>query len=112
MSATNYMDRVMGLLHLPPDRIKRAPKNWRTHEGKQKHVMRGLLNEVGVIDAVKVWIPSDEARAALRKAGREGFQAWAASFTGDVALFDGHMRNQHPNASIRASQRKSYFYNV
>lgn len=74
MSATNYMDRVMGLLRLPPGRIKRAPKNWRTHEGKQRHVMRGVLSELGVIDAVKVWVPDDAARAALRSAGPDGFQ--------------------------------------
>lgn len=90
---TNYMDRVMGLLRLPPGRIKRAPKNWRTHEGKQRHVMRGVLNELGVIDAVKVWVPDDAARAALRSAGPDGFQAWAETFTGNVIMFDGHMRD-------------------
>jgi len=47
-------DRIKGLALLDPGRIRPDPKNWRTHPAEQRDVLRGVLADVGVVDAVLV----------------------------------------------------------
>ena len=89
---TTYRDRVMGLAKLPRERIKRAPKNWRTHNDKQRGALRGLLSDIGIAGTELVWIPSDHARAQLRAAA--SFEAWLSTYDGPVQLIDGHLRHE------------------
>lgn len=79
--ATRYPDRVKGLAWLPGSRVEPAPKNWRTHDDKQRAALRGLLTEIGVAGAVLVWVPDQAAREALRT---------LPASTGAAALIDGY----------------------
>jgi hypothetical protein len=96
-------ERVRGLATLPSERIEVARNasgkaaNFRTHDDKQRRVMRGLHVEIGSISGPVVWIPDDVAREALRALPRGdvlAFAAWLAGFTGTVRLVDGHLRRE------------------
>ena len=94
-AGTGYMNRVKGLAWLPGERVERAPNNWRTHDERQRKVLRGLLAEVGVAGAVLAWVPDDSARAALRlvpTGDAKAFLAWLEAHPVPVRLIDGHMR--------------------
>lgn len=84
------VDRIRGLARLPGARLQAADENFRTHDAKQRKVLRGLLKEIGIVGAVLVWVPDDMARAALRSA--KDFGAWLAAYEGKFQLVDGHMR--------------------
>lgn len=84
------VDRIKGLARLPGSRLRAADENFRTHDDRQRKVLRGLLAEIGMVGAVLVWVPDDMARAALRSA--KDFTAWLASYEGTFQLIDGHMR--------------------
>lgn len=84
------VDRIKGLARLPGSRLRAADENFRTHDDRQRKVLRGLLAEIGVVGAVLVWVPDDMARAALRSA--KDFTAWLAGYSGTFQLIDGHMR--------------------
>lgn len=90
-----YKNRIKGYVELPGSRILPNPKNWRTHNDKQRDVLRGLMAEVGVVDAVLVRPVDDAALASLRKvkAGDvAAFSKWIAAYDGDFMLIDGHLR--------------------
>lgn len=88
-------DRIKGLALLDPVRIRPNPKNWRTHPAEQRDVLRGVLADVGVVDAVLVRPVEPEALEALRSVPRGGtdvFAAWLVGYEGDFILVDGHLR--------------------
>lgn len=90
-----FRDRVKGLARLPASRIEGAPKNFRTHDDRQRKALDGVLSEVGIAGAAVAWVPDDAAREALRKVDTpERFASWLASFTGPVRLIDGHLRRE------------------
>lgn len=102
---TSYQDRVRGLLRLDPSRIEpfghhlsagERKTNWRTHGREQKEVFRGVLEEYGVTDGVKVWVPDDVARAELVAMPRDmaSFVDWAERYKGTYQLVDGHLRRE------------------
>jgi hypothetical protein len=88
-------DRIRGLARIAPERIRPNPKNWRTHPQAQRDALRGVLADVGVVDAVLVR-PCDaaalEALAALPEGDASAFAAWLDAFAGDFVLVDGHLR--------------------
>ena len=84
------VDRIKGLARLPGSRLRAADENFRTHDDRQRKVLRGLLAEIGMVGAVLVWVPDDMARAALRSA--KDFAAWLASYEDTFQLIDCHMR--------------------
>lgn len=47
-------DRIVGFERLDPSVIRPNPKNWRTHPTKQRDVLKGVLADVGIVDAVLV----------------------------------------------------------
>lgn len=84
------VDRIKGLARLPGSRLRAADENFRTHDARQRKVLRGLLAELGIVGAVLVWVPDDMARAALRSA--KDFASWLDGYSGPFQLIDGHMR--------------------
>lgn len=97
IAATAYLQRVKGLGWLASERVQPAPRNWKTHDARQREALRGLLEEVGVAGAVLAWVPDAGARARLRaiRAGDTAkFTAWLEKYSGPVRLFDGHMRRE------------------
>lgn len=47
-------DRIVGFERLDPKVILPNPKNWRTHPTKQRDALKGVLADVGIVDAVLV----------------------------------------------------------
>lgn len=47
-------DRIREFRRIPASQLMPNPKNWRTHPQAQKDVLKGLLAEVGIADAVLV----------------------------------------------------------
>ncbi len=45
-------DRIRELRRVPASQLKTNPKNWRTHPQAQQDALRGVLDEVGIADAV------------------------------------------------------------
>jgi DNA modification methylase len=86
----SFRDRIRGLARLPAERLTPARRNFRTHDHKQRGVLRGLLAELGVVGSVLAWVPDDEARSALRAAA--SFDVWLSKYDGKLELIDGHMR--------------------
>lgn len=87
-------DRIRGLARVPVSRIRPNPKNWRTHPEAQRNALRGVLADVGVVDAVLVR-PCDQAALealAAQQDSPEAFAAWFAAYRGDFMLVDGHLR--------------------
>ena len=89
MSAA-FRDRVRGLVRRPASGLDPAPKNFRTHNDRQRRVFRGLVAEIGVAGAVIAWIPDAKARAKLAKAKDPA--VWLAAYKGRLQLIDGHLR--------------------
>lgn len=93
--APEIRDRIAGLLRLPKSRLRPNPRNWRLHPEQQRKVLRALLGDVGVVDAVLVRPVESEALQALRALRRgddSAFHTWAKAYDGAFMLFDGHMR--------------------
>ena len=100
-------NRIKGLAQLHHSRIQPCPKNWRTHGDRQRDVLRGLLADVGVVDAVLVRPLGDKPLRSLRHIKRGdavGFADWLSAFDGDFMLVDGHLRveelQQHGDGTI------------
>lgn len=96
MNRTAFRDRVRGLAWLPPGRIQEAPLNFRTHDGRQLEVIRGLLGEIGIAGGLLAWVPDESARSALVSLPSQdaaAFGAWLAGYSGPVRLIDGHARH-------------------
>ncbi len=85
-------DRIRGLARLPASRLRPAGRNFRTHDDRQRRVLRGLLTELGVVGAVLVWVPDEAARKRLRATPEDKFDKWLANYDGVLELIDGHMR--------------------
>ncbi len=64
-------NRIVGLREVPASMIDGAPWNWRTHPDEQRAVVQASIEELGIIDALKVREMPD----------------------GRYQLFDGHLRN-------------------
>jgi len=47
-------DRIVGFERLDPSLIRPNPRNWRTHPQGQRDALRGVLADVGIVDAVLV----------------------------------------------------------
>ena len=95
MIGTAFPDRVKGLAWFDVARFEEAALNFRTHDGRQSEVLRGLLSEIGIADGLLVWIPEDSARAALRALpprDLSAFARWVKGYRGPVRLIDGHAR--------------------
>lgn len=52
-------DRIVELRRVSPKELRPNPKNWRTHPKQQRDVLKGLLAEVGIADAVLAYDPGD-----------------------------------------------------
>lgn len=94
---TTFRERVRGFARLPGSRIQPSPKNFKTHDDRQRRVMRGLLEEIGIAGSALAWVPDDAARAALRAlplGDGPAFERWLASYAGPVRLIDGHLRRE------------------
>ena len=100
-------NRIKGLAQLHHSKIQPCPKNWRTHGDRQRDVLRGLLADVGVVDAVLVRPLGEKGLRALRQVKRgdaAGFAKWLTTFEGAFMLVDGHLRveelQQHGDGTI------------
>ncbi len=100
-------NRIKGLAQLHHSKIQPCPKNWRTHGDRQRDVLRGLLADVGVVDAVLVRPLGEAPLRSLRAIARgdaAGFAKWLARFEGAYMLVDGHLRveelQQHGDGTI------------
>jgi hypothetical protein len=94
-------DRIAGLIRLPKSRLRPNPRNWRLHPEQQRLVLRAVLGDIGVVDALLVRPVDPAALAELRKIKRGddvAFHAWAASYKGLYILSDGHMRLEEIHA--------------
>lgn len=65
-------DRIVGFERVPREKLRRNPKNWRTHNNAQRNALNGVLEEVGIVDAVIARHLSD----------------------GTYELIDGHLRSE------------------
>lgn len=52
-------DRIVELKRVPASAIRPNPKNWRVHPEAQQNALRGVLADVGMVDAVLAYYPSD-----------------------------------------------------
>src|SRR5690606_13749084 len=66
-------DRIVELRRVSPKELRPNPKNWRTHPKQQRDVLKGLLAEVGIADAVLAYDPGDG---------------------GGLMIIDGHLRTE------------------
>ena len=48
----NIRDRIVGLRRIPARELRPNPANWRTHPQSQQDALRGILAEVGYVDAL------------------------------------------------------------
>tara|TARA_R110000824_G_scaffold69201_2_gene178291 strand:+ start:1439 stop:1951 length:513 start_codon:yes stop_codon:yes gene_type:complete len=53
-------NRIKELRQVNPNDIKVNPKNWRLHSPFQKEVMKGVLDEIGIANALIVYEKNDE----------------------------------------------------
>jgi len=52
--AMHIRDRIQELRRVPAQSLRPHPKNWRTHNNRQRDVLKGILAEVGYADALLV----------------------------------------------------------
>ena len=45
-------DRIKDFRRVPAHSLHPNPKNWRTHNARQRHVLKGILAEIGYADAL------------------------------------------------------------
>jgi hypothetical protein len=69
---TEFRNRVVGLEMVPARRLREHPKNWRQHPDDQQAAMKGVLESVGVADAVLAYHSERN--------------------DGELTLIDGHLR--------------------
>src|SRR5436190_19429334 len=50
----NIRDRIKDLRRVRAGDLRPRPKNWRTHPEEQQNALRGILAEVGFVDALMV----------------------------------------------------------
>src|SRR5262245_22478706 len=50
----NIRNRIKGLRHIRAGDLRPHPKNWRKHPEEQQNALRGILAEVGFVDALMV----------------------------------------------------------
>src|SRR5262245_29215581 len=50
----NIRNRIKGLRHIRAGDLRPHPKNWRKHPEAQQNALRGILAEVGFVDALMV----------------------------------------------------------
>lgn len=94
-------DRIAGLIRVPKTRLRPNPRNWRLHPEQQRRVLRAVLGDVGIVDAMLVRPTDPAALAELRKLDKgnaEAFAKWAAVYKGTYMLADGHMRLEEIDA--------------
>lgn len=48
----NIRDRIKEFKRVRADQLQANPRNWRTHPPEQQDALRGVLAEVGIVDAV------------------------------------------------------------
>ena len=65
-------DRIKELRRVPASQIQPHPENWRIHPQSQQTALQGVLEQVGIADAVLAYEPS----------------------TGELVLIDGHLRRE------------------
>ncbi|MDR3181652.1 MAG: hypothetical protein LBT89_01830 [Planctomycetaceae bacterium] len=41
-------DRIVDFRRIPAKELRMNPKNWRTHNHKQRQILKGLLSEIGI----------------------------------------------------------------
>lgn len=71
----NLRDRVVGLRRVPASELTANPLNFRTHPGKQRAALKGVLDEIGIAGALLAY---DDPERGL-------------------TLIDGHLRkDEHP----------------
>ena len=68
--AREIRNRVKELRHVPASTLQPHPENWRIHPQSQQTALQGVLEQVGIADAVLVYEPSP----------------------GELVLIDGHLR--------------------
>ena len=73
-----WPNRIVGHCDVDPAELMANERNWRTHPDRQHEVLRGVLSEVGYVQAVIV----------NRRTGEE----WPEDKRGVPALVDGHLR--------------------
>lgn len=47
-----WANRIVGMTYESPDQLMANPQNWRSHPGRQRDAMRGILTEVGWVQGV------------------------------------------------------------
>jgi ParB-like chromosome segregation protein Spo0J len=57
----NIRDRIKELRRVRAGDLRPHPKNWRKHPEEQQNALRGILTEVGFVDALMVRELSDGA---------------------------------------------------
>lgn len=70
--AVDWKDRITGLERVRASELAHHPRNWRRHGDHQKHALRAIIEQVGLVDAVL---------ARRRDDGR-------------LELIDGHLRQE------------------
>lgn len=54
VAGARWRNRIVGYEEVDPRTLKPHEQNWRTHPGEQRVAMAGILDDVGVADAIKV----------------------------------------------------------
>jgi hypothetical protein len=67
---TDFKNRIVGLEYIEASKLKAHPKNWRVHPEDQRSLLEGVLDQVGIADALLAYTDKD----------------------GQVVLIDGHLR--------------------
>ena len=67
-----WNDRIKELRRVPASQIQPHPENWRIHPQSQQTALQGVLEQVGIADAVLAYEPSP----------------------GELVLIDGHLRRE------------------
>ena len=74
-AAPQWRNRITGLIYLDnADDIAAHQHNWRTHDDAQRETLRGLLGQVGIVDAAIGYYSADAG--------------------GKMKLIDGHLRRE------------------
>lgn len=60
----DWRNRIIEIKQVSAAELKQNPLNWRKHPAKQTAAIKGLLNEVGIVDTLKAYY-SQRAGGAL-----------------------------------------------
>ena len=72
-----WRNRIVGLEEYRPGEIADHPRQWRTHDNYQASALRGVLAEVGIADALLVYVSDGSLFPELE---------------GQLTAIDGHLR--------------------